>query len=301
MKDRKVTIFENCTQKEGKDVTFVDFVRIGISRKNEIERIRAEADEGKRKQLKQALPCATLSGLFAGGRRAENLVKHSGLICIDIDHCDTTATMNKLKGWDIVAFASRSASGNGVYAIIPLAHPDKHLGQFLALERCFESEGIEIDKACKDVTRIRFISFDDDMFYRPDAAEFTEVYEPTRCTRDSTTHNKVQTFSRSWGNGIAGDDTLKRVISCVEELEARRIDICPDNEAWHKIAASLSTLGIAGEDLFNRVAQLCSDPQRRATTAENSKEFNRCMKENRAITIATFFDECQRQGVIWKR
>ena len=69
---------------------------------------------------------ACISGIFQPTRKAENLVKHSGLICVDIDRQDNL----QIDNWDEVkqelsklpqiAYASLSVSGNGYFVTIPL-------------------------------------------------------------------------------------------------------------------------------------------------------------------------------------
>ena len=71
-------------------VTLTDFVmllREGYCSEL-VDRIRAETDKMRRQALKRRLPCVTVSGEFAGGHRAEHLVRHSGLLCMDFDAAD---------------------------------------------------------------------------------------------------------------------------------------------------------------------------------------------------------------------
>ena len=53
-----------------------------------VDRIRAEPDKARRSELKRGLPCVTISGEFAGGHKAEHLVRHSVLLCVDFDAAD---------------------------------------------------------------------------------------------------------------------------------------------------------------------------------------------------------------------
>lgn len=299
---RKVTIFDNVKDRNGRNSTLAEFLKMGEARRQDIERVRAAADEverakgegsiqaakGKLRALKEQLPCCTVSGTFSGGRRAGDLLDYSGLVCIDIDHCDPSAVMKQLEEWDIIAFASRSASGRGVFAIVPVADPNRHKEQFLALEFLFKEMGITIDPATKDITRLRFLSYDSEAFYRPDAVEFAGYMRPSNQTSQE----------RPKAKDIAVTDyDRERAAACVREIERRHIDIAPDNESWHKMAFALSTLGEDGRELFKIVAEQCGDPNRKATPRENDREFNRGLRENRGITLATFFAACNKNGV----
>lgn len=106
----------------------------------EIEHLRSLPTKEERNEIKKRLPMACISGIFQPTRKAENLVKHSGLICVDIDRQDNL----QIDNWDEVkqelsklpqiAYASLSVSGNGYFVIIPLRYPDYHKGQFEKLK-----------------------------------------------------------------------------------------------------------------------------------------------------------------------
>ena len=109
-----------------------------------------------------SLPQATIIGVFSPTRSAENLVRHSGLICVDIDRKDNehienfdTLIEDVLSRIEEVAYASHSVSGRGYFVIIPLGYPQLHKAQFEQLVRVFADMGIYIDRACGDVCRLR--------------------------------------------------------------------------------------------------------------------------------------------------
>ena len=64
-----------------------------------VDRIRAEPDKARRSELKRGLPCVTISGEFAGGHKAEHLVRHSGLICVDFDAADNPDMAGRAGEW----------------------------------------------------------------------------------------------------------------------------------------------------------------------------------------------------------
>jgi hypothetical protein len=52
---------------------------------SEIKQLRSLDDKHQRDRIKASLPAITVSGVFDPARKEENLVLHSGLICVDID------------------------------------------------------------------------------------------------------------------------------------------------------------------------------------------------------------------------
>jgi hypothetical protein len=160
--------------------TFVNDV-LGETFKNEVEEIRAENDKTKRDRMKSYLPAVTISGTFTRRGNA-NLIKHSGYICIDIDTKPDGITWAELRDitgkWDTVYFAALSVSGNGLFLIIPIVNPAKHHQHFDAIKIEFEQMGITIDTACRDIARLRGVSYDPAGVFNPDARRYDLIYEP---------------------------------------------------------------------------------------------------------------------------
>lgn len=144
-----------------------------------IEQIRATSDKKERDALKKKLPGFTPSGTFTT-RSAAGLIAHNGFISFDLDAGINTfltaATASAVKAevskLPEVAYCGLSASGSGVWGLIPLAYPDRHGEQFEALKLAFLKHGYLIDAACKDVCRFRFWSLDNAPYINPAAKPF---------------------------------------------------------------------------------------------------------------------------------
>jgi P4 family phage/plasmid primase-like protien len=144
-----------------------------------VGRIRSEPDKARRSELKRGLPCVTLSGEFAGGHKAENLVRHSGLLCLDFDAADNPCLEGHSGEWrdrlakdSAVAMAFVSASGNGVAAVCRI-DPERHTESFDALREHFRiGHGLSADKSCRDVSRLRYLSHDPGVAENPAACVF---------------------------------------------------------------------------------------------------------------------------------
>ena len=148
----------------------------------EIEQLRSLPTKEERNEIKKRLPMACISGIFQPTRKAENLVRHSGLICVDIDRQDNLHIDNwdevkqELSKLPQIAHSSLSVSGNGYFVIIPLRYPDYHKGQFEKLKRDFERMGIVIDRACGDVSRMRCMSYDEEPYVNANAIPYEGYY-----------------------------------------------------------------------------------------------------------------------------
>ena len=319
-------------RKEGRPGTIEEFLLLGINNRERLTPIQEaqrkyeelrdtstdeetvkQAHENVREMKARTLFAATISGVFTPGTQLANdpNFKHSGIVCIDIDGKDnpgktTGEMMEHLRKMDCVLYASRSATHTGVFAFIPISEPDRHTEHCLALSRLFADMGITLDESCKDITRLRYMSYDPEAFYRPDAVIFRglmadpkerrattgNLFEPS--TRHSTRNNA--TSPRIDPNSTEYESTIRRVRLCVDEIERQHIDLCNTNAEWQIMAFSFSALGEDGRTLFARVAEQHTGDNR-ATPIENNRIFDRALKENRNISIATFFNACMRYGI----
>ncbi len=207
-----ISVFNNCTTVTPSiEITMFQFYEnvIYCDYVDEVNAIRAIEDKKQRDAIKKTLPAITISGTFTK-RNANNLVKHSGFIAIDIDANDNPnitdwqGLRDTLGTWNEILMAALSVSGRGVFCIIPLSYPHKHKAQFEALEKDFEALGLVIDKACKDVSRLRTISSDSQATWNPQAQSYQKVIiEQPRATYNATASVKLSQLIE-WVNSKHG-------------------------------------------------------------------------------------------------
>lgn len=255
---------------------------------SEIERLRSLPTKEERNEIKKRLPQACISGVFSPTRKAENLVRHSGLICVDIDGKDNPGVEDwgglKLSFSVLpqIAYAGLSVSGNGCFVIIPIRYPDYHKGQFEQLKRDFARMGINIDAACGDVCRMRCLSCDAEPYVNACAAPYVGYYVEPRQAVNYGCFN--------------GDDTLSRVSECCEQIERLGMDITGDYNSWFTVGCALASLGEAGRQFFH----VCSSQNKGYSHAECDKKFDNLLRTGRRITIGSFFEKCKDYGITWK-
>jgi len=158
-----------------------------------IDKIRYEVDKEKRNELKKQLPCMLFSGEFKQ-RNAAGLIRHSGFICLDFDDMDNREELATDK---YIYACWLSPSGNGVKALVKIPIED-HYGSFLALEKRYPN----IDRACKDVSRVCYESYDPELFINEDAEVFRDVvdvsYERMTVDRPETDEGKIYEAVKKW-------------------------------------------------------------------------------------------------------
>jgi hypothetical protein len=284
--DTKISYYSNVEDNVGTEISLRDFLFCN-QYKEQIEHIRSITDDERQKSLKKQLPLATISGTFAPTRHAENLVTHSHLLCIDIDKKDNMDVewfddlKNEWHNLPQVLYAAHSVRGEGWFVIFHIAYPEKHRAQFEALQRDFVNSGLVIDKSCKDVSRMRTISYDPDPYVNEDATLYTKVWvEP----------------KPKFHVQYSGSDGMEHVERCCREIAARGIDITAKYDDWFYVGAALASLGEDGRYFFH----LVSSQNEKYKAAETDKKFNNLLRNVNSIKIGTFFHICSEHGINWK-
>jgi hypothetical protein len=137
----------------------------------------AEKKEEAYNKAKKSLPAFTPSGKFIGGRKLEFLADYSSCIILDIDKLTASELQNakNLAAQSEFTYACFiSPSGNGLKILIKIDTPKtEHKETFLKVQAHYESIlKLEIDKSGKDVTRLCFYSWDENLYLNENASVF---------------------------------------------------------------------------------------------------------------------------------
>ena len=255
----EVSLYKGVSDNIGTTVNLKNFL-FTDQYKDIAEAIRSGSTIEERHEIKNryrtALPCATVSGRFTE-RKRDKVAEYSGLIAIDIDYKDNVEVMpevpNILKQMDFVIYAGKSISGDGYFAICRVDDPKRLKEHYLALEKDFKEYGITIDKACKDTTRLRFASYNEEPYYNPYALTYYKmVGEPKRETRVSTTYTP-----REFSYHTTSTDNAQRVEEQIKYLIDNNLTLPDDYHSWFKIGMSLcSEFGESGRQYFHSISSL---------------------------------------------
>ena len=204
-----VTVFKNFNEVvEHKSIsTILEEIKTGKYRPGIIY-LRKSLAENKTEaynKAKKSLPAFTPSGKFVGGRKLEFLADYSNCIILDIDKLSAADLQNAkhLANQSEFTFASFiSPSGNGLKILVKI-NSDKanHKEAFLLVQAYYESIlKLEIDKSGKDVTRLCFYSWDENLYLNENATVFaSEVKEAVIANevKQSQTNNQQPTTNNS--------------------------------------------------------------------------------------------------------
>ena len=284
----QISVYNGVTDNIGTTTSLGDFL-FCKEYKGEILKLRTIANKDERNVIKRTLPQATISGVFSPTRAKNNLSQHSGLICVDIDAKDNP----EIKDWERlkqdlsmlpqIAYCALSVSGKGLFVIIPLRYPQKHLLQFRQLQMDFSKMGIVIDQACSDITRLRCLSYDEHPIINEDATLYEGVYV------EKPKYHSFHPYLI-----YKGENTLAEVAACCRNINERGIDITTSYDDWLKVGCALATLGENGRTLFH----ICSQQNAKYNVAKTDKMFTDLLRRNyQQVNIGTFFWMCKQHGI----
>ncbi|MDD3507926.1 MAG: BT4734/BF3469 family protein [Parabacteroides sp.] len=262
--------------------------------KERIEQLRSIEDKEEQKEFKKTLPNFTLSAVFNGTRNNKNVIKYTNLICVDIDKQDNTQDMNTigetLKRIDNIAYYARSCRGNGYFAIIPIAHGERLKDHFKALQEDFLNLGIVLDKSCSDVTRVRYVTFDNNYYINPNPVIYTRMI--TETTSKSKQNNTSKTSNKPLRDTVIdvnsnnikiSESDLKSLETTVNHCDNYNTNILEDRENWFQVGTALANeLGEQGRDYFHRLSnkskkydeQECNDKYDEMITNRGTYNYN---------------------------
>jgi len=260
---------------------FISQISFGKWQK-QVDEIRAQSDKNAIKKLKILLPCVTPSGTFSE-RKENGLIKHSGFICIDVDHvANYDEEFKKISQDEYTYCAFRSCSGKG-FAVFIKINSGRHLDSFLGIEQYYlEKYNIIIDPACKNVSRGRAVSFDPNIYVNEKSSTFKKYSDK----RLKISPKKIPVI-------ITGKSDFENIIQQIQNLG---VDITNSSYAiFLQLGFSLaSEFGEEGREYFHSVCQ-----NSHLYSPEGcDKQYNHCLKsKGSGINIGTFYYYAKEAGL----
>lgn len=295
--DVQVSFYAGLTSKKPVEANLLDLLK-GTAHekyKDAVMKVRAESDPEKQKALKKALPMYAISGLFsqAGGSTP---YAPTSLIGIDIDEKDNRhiTNFNELKRFiqllPFIAYCGYSCRGKGYFCIIPIEAWWAHKEHFDSLKLDFKRLNINIDKACRDIGRRRFVSYDSEPYINPEAEVYQFVVKPHHVLNQQGTKERTPEEKAEIGY-ITG-----RLVAAIQQ---KQIDVTAGRENWIRIGLALEDeFGELGRKMFHEVSQYWTsgtDSYDYDVTEQTYEELTRNSKHE--VHIGTFFYLCKQHGL----
>ena len=253
------------------------------------DKLSSLSKEAQRQVKANELDYITPSGTF--NKRSNNeLIAHSGYLSIDFDNipdCDLNQLKNKLINDNTIqtVLLFKSPSGNGLKWFIkipPVA--ETHGMYFDAVKNYIQTKyNIEVDKACRDVARACFVSYDKEAelsIYeaKPLDATFLDKWLVVEAKSTPPAPTPIEPIIVKQSDS-SDDDTkkLEKVNALANQLVASKIDITKGYDNWLKIGFSLCELDEDGREPFHQISSV-------------SKQYNYDVADEKYTSLLNVYD-----------
>lgn len=284
--ETKISFYKSSLDKKGKDISMIDFLR-GIKDgtwQDHVFTVRLEKDKSKRSEIKRKAAGATISGSFES-RKDAGLRKHSGFITMDIDDLeDVHATKRQLINDPYIYAGFESISGGGL-CLIFIIDGERHLDAFEGIAKyLYDTYQLIVDQSCKNVSRLRYVSYDPQIHIKEDAVIFKKYLPKPKKQKQ----NKV----------VYVEDDLDRII---KDMYDRGVNICEDYRDWISVCYAIaSEFGDTnkGLDHFHTLSSMSSKYNKQDT----DKQYKSCLrtmsdKKLKQSSISTIYHFAKINGI----
>lgn len=268
-------------------------------------------DKEKYKELKVKLPIVTFCGTFKGGRKLNNLDVYNSIMIIDIDGLTklSVTSVKRNLSLDPYIFAIWiSPSGLGLKALVKVdSDVETHKASFdsikLYLEERYE---VEIDSSGSDVTRLCFVSYDEELIINEDSNIYVEKFFDETSKGESKKTKKVQALNKSLTKnayateGLNRSEHRKTLSNIIKYLKRNKITITNSFDEWFRVAIAISVT--FSYDLGQKYFLLICEQDMEKHDEYASNEIlkycynNRKMDGSNSITFGTIIFYAQQKG-----
>lgn len=261
--------------------------------KNTILELRSISDEKQQKEYKLNNLCGvTMSALLGESRTTNNVILYNNIMCIDVDEEDNKELFSK---YDIEYIKEKvfelsfvycvclSCRGKGFYFIVPIPDSQDIDKYYTSMYHKLKKFGINIDKHCKDVTRIRFGSYDENILIKRDCEikVFDEISIEQINEKKAELINTQRCISKIKHH--SHNEQMKYLEQTIDYLISKGFDTGEHWAEWATVGKYLKTLGENGRILFHRLSETSSGYKSYEDVEKNWKRFEQCKSEDEAL------------------
>lgn len=282
--------------------------------KNEIESCRdsiKKNDLDSYSELKATLPAVTFSGVFHGKRRANEISIYNNLIVIDIDGLsDDNVILVKTELCKDIYILSAwiSPSGRGIKALIKTGCSlEQHTAVFNSISSYLQSKySIEIDPSGKDVSRLCFSSYDDNIYFNINALPYNELIEEVPITKKNSKTKSEEIVLHKNAHATEGlnkPENRELIKDIIKFLKNNKLSITANYNDWLKVAFAISYSFSydVGEKYFLELAKLDLEKHNHdQSIALLVNCYNRRNSANQTVSISSIIYLAKQKGYLLK-
>ncbi|MBW4359912.1 BT4734/BF3469 family protein [Flavobacterium taihuense] len=230
--------------------------------KVQIFRLRKKLEEGDKEyydNYKKQLPAVTFSGTFNLNRSFNKLKTYNSLIVIDIDKLNSEQLIENYKQLlndEYVISFWRSPSNKGFKGLVSVEYIVQenendldrlHKSAFKKLSEHFlEQYNIELDKSGSDITRLCFMSYDEELIIKETFTNFSvksdDLIVLTKTKGNKETELKIVSTKDKLYNPYERNDQFNRKImtDIIRYLSKKGSSITFSYSEWCKVAMAIA-------------------------------------------------------------
>lgn len=270
------------------------------------------------RKKKSLLPAVAFCGEFSGGHARNNIVRHNNLLVFDIDHLkeeEMVPLKQKMMGCNYITSLWTSPSGNGYKGIIQLDYQNvpmelelelKYRHAFRVIYEYFLKElQIELDKNCKDFTRLCYVCWDEDLYFNKNAEQFVIDCSEINSLKSSRKTDKIKDVAVSSTDkhfkyenvkGKNSNRSREIVASIIRYLSKRNLSITNSYDDW--IIVGFAIANTFNYDLgLKYFLEFSKMDKGKYNEFESIKKLQNCYNTGRGdVGIGTIIDMAQKKG-----
>lgn len=283
-----MSYYETMQSQAKKDISienYIGFVQHGTNQDLVLKAraLRQSGDEEGYKKLKNKSKTVTGSAVMNEGTKAANNIKAlNGLMIIDIDKDQVTPEIKADLMRDRYTYILHNSFGGGQnYCLFVKINKDKFEDSFTGLAQYYyENYDLKIDPSCSNKNRLRFLSYDPDLFLNEKAAKYI--------AKDIKKHSAPKET-----NFIYTKSDFDHIL---EQIKERHIDLCrEDYHRYIRIGLSLNDkFGSQGAEYFHFICQYGAKYDREAAEKDYK---GLSANANGKTGIGTFYYYCKDAGI----
>ena len=146
-----------------------------------LRELNKKDEKAAKKWKKENLPCITISATFNNRRLIGDVKDKTGIIAIDIDKdknigLDVEKAKAELIKLPYVMLTMKSCRGDGLFCLVNYDANHYISDTFYALKDDFKAMGYYVDDNCGDITRLRYVSYDENILIQ----RYVETYDKVK-------------------------------------------------------------------------------------------------------------------------
>lgn len=310
----RVTRFPSMTVKTGTSILLFDElknIKSGLYKEIILECREALKADNKElyTKLKSKLPAVTFCGEFKTVRKSSEVTVYNNLMILDIDHIaddELLEIKTVLSADKFVLSFWESPSGRGLKCLIKIdSSPEKHKTVFNSLKKYFfENYNIELDVSGKDIARLCFSSWDENIYYNTNAEIYTDFLEDEIEKSSKKIIGQVKNISLLKSayatEGLNKIEDKNSVRKITRYLTKKNLSITATYDEWLKVSFAIASSFSydVGEKYFLALCRLdhSNHDEEKSINLLKSSYNKRKLNADNSISIATIIYFAKTKG-----